>query len=137
MFWKFFLHPERAGRFLEVGGDGVVGSHTLGLELLHGWTGAVCVQRGRPEEAAKQARRCSVLDAEDANPVSGPLDLLAVHPLPESGKVLEFLGGTGPRPRWVIVENSEPDPRWCRLLEGFGYRMKFFFHDDEYYQLKG
>lgn len=134
IFWKFFLHPERQGRFLEVGGDGVVGSHTLGLELLHGWTGAVCVQRGRPEKAARQARRCSVLDAEKANPVSGPMDLLAAHQLPESRKILESLKGMGARPRWVIVENREPDPEWCRLLEGMGYRLRFFFHDDEYYE---
>jgi len=136
IFWKAFLHPERQGRFLEVGGDGVVGSHTHGLELLHGWTGAVCVQGGRPAKAARQARRCSVLDAKEANPVPGPMDLLAVHQLHESRKVLESLKGTGPRPRWVIVENREPDPQWCRLLEGVGYRLRFFFHDDEYYELQ-
>jgi len=77
-----------------------------------------------------------VLDAKEANPVPGPMDLLAVHQLHESRKVLESLKGTGPRPRWVIVENREPDPQWCRLLEGVGYRLRFFFHDDEYYELQ-
>jgi hypothetical protein len=38
--------------------------------------------------------------------------------------------------KWVIVENREPDPRWCRLLERSGYRLKFFFQDDEYFELK-
>jgi len=136
IFWRQFLHPEKSGKFLEVGGDGVIGSHTLGLELLHGWTGTVCVQRGRPEKAARQARRCNVLDAVKASPVSGPMDLLAVHQLPESRKVLESLKGTGPLPLWVIVENREPDPHWCRLLERLGYKMRFFFHDDEYYELQ-
>jgi len=78
-----------------------------------------------------------VLDAKEANPVPGPINLLAVHQLPESRKVLESLQGTGPRPRWVIVENRVPDPHWCRLLEGVGYRLRFFFHDDEYYELRG
>jgi hypothetical protein len=65
------------------------------------------------------------------------MDLLAVHQLPESRKVLASLEGTGPRPRWVIVENRDPIPCWCRLLERSGYRLRFYFHDDEYYEFKG
>ena len=40
------------------------------------------------------------------------------------------------QPQWVIVENRSPDPKWCRFLEGLGYKLRFFFHDDEYYELK-
>jgi len=34
------------------------------------------------------------------------------------------------------VENAQPDPRWCRFLKRLGYELRFFFHDDEYYELK-
>jgi hypothetical protein len=54
----------------------------------------------------------------------------------ESAAVWEALRTAKLQSKWVIVENREPDPQWCRLLEGMGYRMKFFFHDDEYYEFK-
>ena len=136
-FWRNFLHPEKGGRFLEIGGDGVVGSHTLGLELLHGWSGVVYAQAGRMWERAKELRKCRVLAMGEAFSDLNQVDLLAMHRPMESAAVWEALRTGKLQSKWVLVENREPDPQWCRMLEGLGYRMKFFFHDDEYYQLKG
>jgi len=135
-FWRNFLHPENGGRFQEIGGDGVTGSHSLGLELLHGWSGEVHVHTGRPLERAKKIRKSKVLPMGEA--FSGPIriDLLAIHRPTESTVVLEALKTGKLRSKWVIVENREPDVRWCRLLEGRGYKLKFYFHDDEYYEFQ-
>jgi len=136
-FWRNFLHPEKKGWFLEIGGDGVIGSHTLGLELLHGWSGVVYAQEGKPLERAKEIRKCRVLAFGEEVPEQPRVDLLALHRPMESAVVLGALRTGKLQSRWVLVENRDPDPRWYRMLEGLGYRMKFFFHDDEYYQLKG
>ena len=85
---------------------------------------------------ARKARTCRVMGVDGEMPTDSSVDLLAIH------RPSDFRGGwdwltTGEwKPGWVIVQNREPDPRWCRLLESSGYRLKFFFHDDEYFQLK-
>ena len=136
IFWEKFLHPEGGGRFLEIGaGDGVTGSHTLGLELLQGWSGEVHVQSGKLQERAKELRTCKVLAEEKEFPEPKRVDLLAIHRPDECPSILVSLKKGQPRPSWVIVENRKPNPRWCRWLERFGYRLRFFFHDDEYFQL--
>lgn len=60
-------------------------------------------------------------------------DLVAIHRPGEFSEIWKSFQGRRLRPRWVIVENPGPDPRWARVLEGVGYRLKFFFHDDEYF----
>lgn len=135
-FWRNFLHPENGGRFLEIGGDGVTGSHTLGLELLHGWSGAVHVQAGKPWEWAKELRKCRVLALGESFSEPKQVNLLAIHRPLESAAVWEALRTGKPQPKWVIVENRKPDVRWCRLLEASGYRLRFYFHDDEYYEFQ-
>lgn len=137
LFWSLFLHPEKGGRFLEIGGDGVTGSHTLGLELFHGWSGAVYAQAGKPLERAKEIRKCRVLAMGEGFSEPEQLDLLAIHRPSESAVVLEALRTAKLHSKWVIVENREPDVHGCRLFESLGYRMKFFFHDDEYYEFPG
>lgn len=137
LFWSLFIRPELGGRFLEIGGDGVTGSHTLGLELLHGWDGAIYVEVGKPLKKGRKIRKCQVLAIGEVFSEPKQVDLLAIHRPMESATVLEVLQTGKLRPKWVIVENRKPDPQWCRLLESLGYRMNLFFHDDEYYQLKG
>ncbi len=63
-------------------------------------------------------------------------DLVAIHRPEEFPRLWESLRTRRLRPRWVIVENREPDDRWAQILEGVGYRLKLFFHDDEYYELR-
>lgn len=136
VFWSVFLRPTREGRFLEIGGDGVTGSHTLGLELFHGWSGAVYAQVGKPLERAKEIRKCRVLAVGEGFSEPVQLDLLAIHRPEKSAPVWEALRTGKLQSKWVIVENREPDVYGCRLFESLGYRMKLFFHDDEYYELK-
>jgi hypothetical protein len=33
-----------------------------------------------------------------------------------------------------VIENREGDPQWAQLLEASGYKLKFFYHDDEYFE---
>ena len=135
-FWTHFLQPHRAGNFLEVGaGDGIVGSHSLGLEMEHGWGGALAEPRPIPRSNAAKVRNCEVMG--EAPKITRPdvFDLLAIHRITGFSPILKALESKQLRPMWVIVENREPDPRWCRWLERSGYRLKFFFHDDEYFKL--
>jgi len=136
IFWSQFLHPERGGTFLEIGGDGVTGSHTLGLELRYGWSGEFCESEKRPQQTAQGARKCRVAGSLRELSISRPIDLMAIHRPAECAEVWELLGSKDFCPQWVAVENPKPDPQWCRRLERTGYRLKFFFHDDEYYELK-
>lgn len=137
IFWSRFLRPEPGGTFLELGGDGVIGSHTLGLELRHGWSGEFCEPGARPRQNAQGVRKCRVAGSWQEASFPQPIDLLAVHRPQEFGELLGRLGPKGFRARWVIVENRDPNPYWCRLLERSGYRLRFYFHDDEYYEFKG
>jgi hypothetical protein len=136
VFWNRFLKPEKGGRFLEVGGDGVVGSHTLGLELHHAWRGLLWEPRPKPRQQAQTRRQCPVDDVGDPLAMTKSPDLMAIHRPEEFPRLWECLRVRHLRPRWVIVENREPDDRWAQLLEGVGYRLKLFFHDDEYYELQ-
>jgi len=113
-----------------------MGSQTLGLELHHGWGGDFCEPGKKPRQHAQAHRKCRVLGAWQESSLHQPVDLLAVHRPQEFREVFGWVGLEGFRPRWVIVENRAPDPQWCRLLEGRGYKLKFYFHDDEYYELQ-
>jgi len=134
LFWSHFLKPGKAGRFLEVGGDGVVGSQTLGLELKHGWEGAIFQPQEITRSRAKRARKCRVVGVEEGCPWEEAIDLLAIHRPSEFPEVWEGLSEGRLKPRWVVVENREPDPCWARILERTGRKLQFFFHDDEYYE---
>ena len=37
-------------------------------------------------------------------------------------------------PRWVIVENPDAEVRWASKLLECGYRLVWFFQDDEYFE---
>lgn len=122
---------------MEIGaGDGVVGSHTLGLELNHQWSGSLWEPCKRPRQKARQARRCRVPDVEEAWLGAGPIDLLAIHRPREFPEIWNAFQIDRSRPGWVIVENPHPEDHWARILEGVGYKLRFFFHDDEYYELQ-
>ena len=136
LFWCYFLKPGKTGRFLEVGGDGVVGSQTLGLELKHGWKGEIFQPQETARGRATRARNCPVLESEEGCPYDGGIDLLAIHRPSEFPEVWKGLSEGRLKSRWVVVENREADPNWARMLDRFGYKLQFFFHDDEYYELK-
>jgi hypothetical protein len=136
IFWKNFLHPQAGGFFLEVGpGDGSVGSHTLALERDCQWQGLLWETLPRARQKAQQ-HRSSPVSSDESTVGKTPPDLVAIHRPVIFPWIWKDLEGGKLRPRWVIVENREPDPYWCRLLEALGYRLKFYFHDDEYYGLQ-
>jgi hypothetical protein len=135
IFWEKYLNPEAGGKFLEIGGDGIVGSHTLGLELKHGWRGSLGEPGEMPRKRAAKARNCEVLSENGILNLSGTIQLLAIHRPSEFPGVWKQLQTGRFKAGWAIVENRESDPQWCRLLERSGYRLRFFFHDDEYFQL--
>jgi len=136
IYWRVFLSDQKKGNFLEVGGDGVVGSHTLGLELNRGWEGAFCSHEPKLRQRAESVRKCETLEKLKEFPQMKKPDLLAVHQPFMYPDAWDQVRTNQLNPRWIIVENRDPDPQWCRLLEGLGYKLKFFFHDDEYYKLK-
>jgi hypothetical protein len=139
IFWEKFLHPQMGGVFWEVGaGDGVVGSHTSGLEIQYGWSGILWEPTPRPRERAMRMRKCRVLGAgeETERESVKQLDLLAIHRPEEFPAIWERLDEGLIAPQWVIVENAQPDPKWCCFLKRLRYELRFFFHDDEYYELQ-
>jgi len=136
IFREKFLMTQAVGFFFEVGGDGVVGSNSLGLETIFGWKGAFWANQAKLRNRAKSVRKCRILkNPEDLTALS-PIDLLAIHSPTDYFNQPNRTGGGLLQARWIIVENREPHPQWCRLLESMGYRLKFFFHDDEYYELQ-
>ena len=136
IFWAGFLQPKKKGHFAEFGGNGIIGSHTLGLELLHGWEGTIRVEGKRPREDAAAVRSCRIVGEREPLPTETIINLVAIHRPSEFPQLWKDLNAGRLQPRWVIVENREPDPQWCRLLERSGYRLRFFFQDDEYFELK-
>lgn len=135
IFWKKFLRPDSGGVFAEYGaGDGVIGSHTLGLELRHGWQGTLWEPSAKARERAKQARRCRVLTSGKDGESENGVDLLAIHRPAEFPGVWEELAAGRIKPRWLVVENREPDPQWAKALARCGFRMRFFIDDDEYFE---
>jgi hypothetical protein len=136
IFWEKFLMAQEPGFFLEVGGDGVVGSNSLGLETILGWKGAFWANQAKLRDRAKSVRKCRILKNPEDLTALNRLDLLAIHSPTEYFNQPNRTDGGLLQARWIIVENREPDPVWCRRLERSGYRLKFFFHDDEYYELQ-
>ena len=136
VFWDNFLPADGTGYFVELGGNGVVGSHTLGLELLRGWKGAIQTGPVPTRPLARVVRKCRILGPEDKLQPSGRIDLLAIHSPSGYPECWKDLRKQTIRPGWVIVENREADPGWGRQLADAGYQLKLFLHDDEYYRLR-
>ena len=140
IFWEKFLRGTREGTFWEVGaGDGVTGSQTLCLETEKNWKGALWEPCEGPRETASKHRKGSVigwhtdpvraLQTKSPNP-----DLLAVHRPDEFLWVWNVLSAGKITPRWVIVENPDAEVRWASKLLECGYRLVWFFQDDEYFE---
>ena len=137
IFWEKFLHPQMGGVFWEVGaGDGVVGSHTLGLEINCGWGGTNFEPHKQPSLYAAKVRKCRMVGTNKEFGFKEKPDLVAIHRPQEFPAIWERLDEGLIAPQWVIVENAQPDSKWCRYLKRLGYELRFFFHDDEYYELK-
>jgi hypothetical protein len=134
LFWSHFLKPVKEGKFLEISGDGVVGSHTLGLELKYDWMGAIWAPSEAPRLQAKRARKCSVIKVGQNYPIEAGIELLAIHRPAQFPWVYAEIAAGQIDPRWVVIENREGDPQWTQLLEASGYKLKFFYHDDEYFE---
>jgi hypothetical protein len=137
IFWEKFLRPKMGGVFWEVGaGDGVVGSHTLGLEIKCGWEGTNFEPHKHPSLYAAKVRKCRMVATNKEFGSEKKPDLVAIHRPQEFPVIWERLDEGLIAPQWVIVENAQPDPKWCRFLERLGYELRFFFHDDEYYEFQ-
>jgi len=137
IFWEEFLHPDWGGVFWEIGaGDGVVGSHTLGLEMGHGWRGTIWEPGNIPRQRAAGVRKCRVEGVPGEWKSQEKPDLLAIHRAEEFRELMKELAAGRLRPGWVVVANAAPDPGWTRRLEAVGYRLRLFIHDDEYYGLE-
>jgi len=134
-FWENFLPAGGTGYFVELGGNGVVGSHTLGLELLRGWSGVIQTGPAAVHPLAQTVRQCRILGPGESFQPSGRIDLLALHDPSGYPEWWSDLQERKLRPAWVIVENREADPGWGRQLAEAGYQLKLFLHDDEYYRL--
>jgi len=130
--------------FWELGaGDGVVGLHSLALELFHGWDGVLVehAPRALPWRMARERRRAQCLEAAPAGyPAAlktGPTkfakpDLVAAHSEAWNEVAVQAaLAGTL-RPRVLILHLPRADARWVRRLRPC-YRLAFAYHDDEYY----
>ena len=137
IFLDNFLQDLRPGFFWEVGcGDGTTGSCTLVLETIRGWKGILWETLPLPRRSATKRRTELVL--ETPNP-----DVMLMHPLPdllfirrpvEFPWVWTWLEQGKIRPRWSVVENPQPHPNWVLWLESRNYRLRWFFHDDEYFE---
>lgn len=137
IFTQYFLKGGPAGIFWEIGcGDGTTGSPSLHLEQA-GWRGLLWENREIPRRAARTRRACAVWGDEPADlRLQGPdPDFLAIRRPGEFPWIWNWLEKESLRPRWVTVENPGPAVGWLRRLQTGGYRLRWFFHDDEYYLL--
>lgn len=132
--WK----GEKAGFFWEVGcGDGTTGSCTLHLERA-GWRGLLWEKMDLPRRTAQARRSSPVLGGDPAElrrQGPGP-DFLAIRRPGEFPWIWSWLDTGDIRPRWVGVENARAEVDWAQRLEPRGFRLRWFFHDDEYYLLE-
>ncbi len=125
------------GLFWELdAGDGAVGSHSLALELFHGWTGWLQEERRIPLERLKKHRTAQV----HAGPLSdwlpaGSPDLAAAHKVESAAWLCEQVRMGRIAPRVLVFQHPQPDTRFVRALGG-RYRLAFYFHDDEYFVKK-
>lgn len=135
IFLRYFWKEKKVGCFWEIGcGDGTTGSCTLQLEQ-SGWRGLLWEERKVPRATAQTRRSSLVLGGDPQEiKVTGPApDFLAIRKPGEYPWIWGWLGMGVIRPRWVAVENPQPALDWVRQLEPCGFRLRWFFHDDEYY----
>jgi hypothetical protein len=139
IFQARLLGAMAGGVFWELGaGDGVTGSCTLNLEQVGGWRGCLWEPRPIPAARATRLRRNPVLSGGGQSwdrlltVAPGP-DLVCIRRPDEHSWWWEWIESGRIRPRWVIVENPQPDPQWQQRLAARRYRLRWFFHDDEYF----
>jgi hypothetical protein len=144
VLFENILHGQKNGVFWELGaGDGVVGLHSLALELFHGWRGVLVEHKPRalPWRMARERRTAQCCEAAPEN------FLTALKSLPEKLAKPDVLASqsaawneaavaavlTGAlTPRVLILYLPEPDTRWVHRLRA-KHRLAFAYHDDEYY----
>jgi len=144
VLFENILAQKKDGVFWELGaGDGVVGLHSLALELFHGWKGVLIEHAPRPLpwKMAQERRRALCMEAAHsdypANLKKIPTELtkpelVACHSEAWNETAVQAtLAGTL-RPRVLILHLPQADLRWVSRLQPH-YRFAFAFHDDEYY----
>lgn len=138
IFLQHFWKEKKAGFFWDIGcGDGTTGSCTLQLEHL-GWRGLLWEKMPLARTTALVRRSNPVLGGNPEEfKTTGPRpDFLALRRPGEFPWIWDWLRKGVIRPRWVAVENPQPAVNWVRKLEPLGFRLRWFFHDDEYYRFK-
>jgi len=132
IFLQNFLGQWKSGTFWEVGcGDGTTGSCTLVLEQDWEWTGLLVEPFARAARLASGRRKAAVRPDLPRGGEAAP-DLVFIRRPAEFPGFWETLASRRVRPRWLIVENASASPVWSQHAEKSGYRLRWFFHDDEY-----
>lgn len=147
VLFEKILHRQTGGVFWELGaGDGVIGLHSLALEMFHGWQGVLVEHAPRPLpwKMARERRKAQLVEASPKDFPSALKSLpenlakpevLACHSAAwNEAVVAAALAGTV-RPRVLILQAPQADVRWVKALRP-RYRLAFAFHDDEYYLLR-
>lgn len=138
LFKEYFLEKCSKGFFWELDcGDGTTGSCTLCLEAQHGWKGVLWEGSSIPRQAASRRRRMPVQGDEPSEKCllgQASPDLLVLRKPSAHPWIWSQLQDRFIRPGWILIQNPSPDPAWAQRLERENYRLKWFFHDDEYYQ---
>lgn len=144
VLFENILHGQKNGVFWELGaGDGVIGLHSLALEMFHHWQGVLVEHEPRklPWRMARGRRKALCVEAAPKDFSSSiknvpekllKPDLLASHSTAwNEAAVSAVLHGTL-KPRVLILQLPQPDSTWLRRLQP-KYRFVFAYHDDEYY----
>ena len=116
-------------------GDGVTGSHAVWLEEV-GWKGVSLEKRPVAAELLKKNRPASYGPFASSESISWKgVDLVSAR---RENTINELVGriANGNRPRWVILQARDPQPKVFVALNRAGYRLDHFIHDDEYYRRK-
>lgn len=128
--------PPKPGKFLELdAGDGIIGSHAVWLEET-GWTGACLEERAEAGKLLQKNRPASWQNSAAPSLVSSTkYDLVSAR---REGSILRLKEEVfrGIRPRWLILQARDPQPKIFLVLSRAGYRLDNFIHDDEYYRLQ-
>lgn len=139
IFLGNFLTKNQTGLFWEVGcGDGTTGSCTLALELHLGWKGLLWEPSSHPRRQAGIRRSALVMEPENPDVLlnHGIPDLVVIRRPKEFPWVWDMLENKKIRPSWVVVENPRPAIDWVHMLESGNFRLRWFFHDDEYFEAR-